>query len=84
MKGIVDMVGMVLAAALVVAAGLKVWQLLTEPSGNTDIWSYRPLLIFQVEFEPALAIWLLCGLFKKAARLAAISCFCAVFVYSFI
>ncbi|MHC4864796.1 MAG: hypothetical protein ACYTEX_11970 [Planctomycetota bacterium] len=84
MNGIADMVGMVLAAVLVVAAGRKVWQLLTEPSTNTDIWSYRRFPIFEVEFEPTPAIWLLCGLFQKAAWLAAMSCFCVVFVYSFI
>ncbi len=65
----------ILAIALLTAAVLKGWQLLTEPVANNDIWSYRPFLILTVEFELALAIWLLSGLLKKAAWLAAISCF---------
>ncbi|MHC4645392.1 MAG: hypothetical protein ACYTBJ_07810 [Planctomycetota bacterium] len=57
---------------LSVAAFLKGWQLLTDPVAGNDMWSYRLFLIFQVEFEFALAIWLLPGLFKKAAWLAGI------------
>lgn len=64
-----------LGVLLLIAAVLKSWQLLTEPAANNSIWTYRPFLILTVEFELALAIWLLCGLFKKAAWLAAISCF---------
>ncbi len=63
--------------ALLIAAVLKGWQLLTEPVANNDIWSYRPFLILSVEFELALAIWLLSGLFKKAAWLATLLCFSA-------
>ena len=70
-----DIVTKLLAALLLVAAVLKGWQLLTEPVANTDIWSYRPFLILTVEFELALAIWLLSGLFKKAAWLASLLCF---------
>ncbi len=65
----------ILAIALLTAAVLKGWQLLTEPVANNDIWSYRPFLILTVEFELALAIWLLSGLFKKAAWLATLLCF---------
>ena len=64
-----------LGALLIVAGVLKGWQLLTEPVANNSIWSYRPFLILTVEFELALGIWLLCGLFKKAAWLAALICF---------
>jgi thiol-disulfide isomerase/thioredoxin len=64
-----------LGILLLIAAVLKGWQLITEPVANNDIWSYRPFLILTVEFELALAIWLLSGLFKKAAWLVAISCF---------
>jgi hypothetical protein len=64
-----------LGILLLTAAILKGWQLLTEPVANNNIWSYRPFLILTIEFELALAIWLLSGLFKKAAWLAAISCF---------
>jgi len=65
----------ILAIALLTAAVLKGWQLLTEPVANNDIWSYRPFLILTVEFELALAIWLLSGLFKKAAWLVTLLCF---------
>ena len=65
----------VLGILLLTAAVLKGWQLLTEPVANNDIWSYRPFLILTVEFELALAIWLLSGLFKKAAWMATLLCF---------
>ena len=60
-----------LGILLLTASVLKGWQLLTEPVANADIWSYRPFLILTVEFELALAIWLLSGLFKKVAWLVA-------------
>ncbi len=75
MKSANDIVLKLLGILLLTAAVLKGWQLLTEPVANNDIWSYRPFLIFTVEFEIALGIWLVSGLFKKAAWLAAISCF---------
>ena len=77
MKRASDIVMKLLAALLLTAAVLKGWQLLTEPVANSDIWSYRPFLILTVEFELALGIWLLSGLFKKAAWLAALLCFSA-------
>jgi hypothetical protein len=64
-----------LGLLLLTAAILKGRQLLTEPVANNDIWSYRPFLILTVEFELALAIWLLSGLFKKAAWLVSLLCF---------
>jgi len=57
------------------AAALKGWQLLTEPMANKDIWTNRAFLIFTVEFELTLAIWLLSGIFKKIAWSAALGCF---------
>ena len=77
MKKASNIVVKILGILLLVAAVLKGRQLLTEPVANNDIWSYRPLLILTVEFELALAIWLLSGLFKKAAWLAALLCFSA-------
>jgi len=65
----------ILGILLLTAAVLKGWQLLTEPVANNDIWSYRPFLILTVEFELALGLWLLSGLFKKAAWLISIGCF---------
>jgi len=65
----------ILGVLLLTAAVLKGWQLLTEPVANNDIWSYRPFLILTVEFELALGLWLLSGLFKKTAWLISIGCF---------
>jgi hypothetical protein len=75
MKALSNAVLKVLGMLLLVAAVLKGRQLLTEPVANSDIWSYRPLLILTVELELALSIWLLSGMFKKAAWLAALVCF---------
>lgn len=71
--------GMLLAAAL-----LKGHELLTVPMAGADLWSNRWFLIFQVELELALGIWLVSGVFKRAAWLAALGCFgvfCAVTLY---
>jgi len=65
----------VLGILLLTGAAMKGWQLLTEPMANNDIWSYRPFLIFVIEFEIALGVWLLSGLFKKTAWLAILACF---------
>ncbi|MBW7989230.1 MAG: hypothetical protein FVQ84_04330 [Planctomycetes bacterium] len=73
----------ILGILLLTAALLKGWQLLTEPVANNDIWSYRPFLILTVEFELALAIWLLSGLFKKSAWLTCLLCFSAFSVVTF-
>jgi len=75
MKRANDIVTSLLGVLLIIAAVLKGWQLLSEPMVDDSIWTSRPFLILQVEFELALAIWLLSGLFKKAAWVAAISCF---------
>ena len=61
---------------LLTAAVLKGHELLTVPVANKDLFSWRPFLIFQVEFELAMAIWLLSGVFKRLAWLAALACFC--------
>jgi hypothetical protein len=71
----------ILGFLLLAGAVLKGWQLVTEPVANQDIWSYRPFLIFVVEFELALAVWLLSGVFKKAVWLTVLLCFCT---FSFI
>jgi thiol-disulfide isomerase/thioredoxin len=61
---------------LLLAAALKGHQLLTEPLAKNDIWSYRPFLVLQVEFELLLGLWLLSGVFVKAAWLTSFLCFC--------
>jgi thiol-disulfide isomerase/thioredoxin len=70
-----DIVLKVLGLLQVAAAVMKGYELLTVPVANADIWSNRYFLIFTVEFELALGIWLLSGLFKRAAWLAAMGCF---------
>ena len=75
MKTVNDILLKALGTLLIVAGALKGWQLLTEPVANINIWTWRPFMVLQVDFELALGIWLLSGLFKKAAWLAAISCF---------
>jgi len=52
-KSACDILLRLLAAVLLIAATLKGWQLLIVPIANNDIWSYRPFLIFQLEFELA-------------------------------
>jgi hypothetical protein len=68
----------VLGVLLIAAGILKGHQLLTEPVVNRDLWAYRPLLIFQVEFELTLGVWLLSAVFSRLAWLMALACF-AVF-----
>ncbi len=75
MKSASNIVLKLLGLLLLTGAVLKGWQLLTEPMANSDIWTNRAFLIVTVQFEIALGIWLLSGLFKKAAWLAVISCF---------
>jgi hypothetical protein len=75
MKAVSNTLLKLLGILLLIAAVLKGWQLITEPVANNRIWTYRPFLILTVEFELALGIWLLSGLFKKAAWLAALLCF---------
>ena len=70
-----DIVLKVLGVLLLTAAVLKGYELLTVPVAGKDLWSWRPFLILTVEFELALAIWLLFGLLKKAAWLVSLLCF---------
>lgn len=70
-----DVVLKALGGLLLVAAVLKGHELLTVPVANKDLWSWRPFLICQVEFELALGMWLLSGVFKRLAWLASVLCF---------
>ena len=64
-----------LGVLLLAAAMLKGRQLLVEPSISNSIWPYRPFQILTVELELAIGIWLLSGLFKKAAWIITVLCF---------
>ena len=65
----------ILGLILLIATTLKGHQLLVEPVANNSLWTSRPILILQVECELALGIWLVSGLFPKAAWLVALGCF---------
>jgi hypothetical protein len=74
-----------LGLLLLTAAALKGHELLTVPVADKGFWSWRPFLIFQVEFELVLAIWLLSGVFKPLAWLAGLLCFglfCCITLYT--
>jgi hypothetical protein len=70
-----DIVLKALGLLLLTAVVLKSHELLTVPAANKDLGSWRPLAIFPVEFELALGIWLLSGLFRNAAWRPAVGCF---------
>ena len=71
-----DIVLKALGLLLLTTAILKAHELLTVPMANNDIWSYRPFLVFQVEFELALGIWLLSGVLRRFAWMVTLACFC--------
>ena len=60
----------VVAAFLIVAAALKTNQILTEPILTKGFWESWLFLVIQIPLEFGLGIWLVCGLFRKAAWLA--------------
>lgn len=64
-----------LGVLLLTASVLKGWQLMNEPLANNSIWSSRWFHIMEVEFELAMGVWLVSGLFKKAAWLASLGIF---------
>lgn len=73
-----------LGILLVTAALFKGHELLSLPVANKDLWSYRPFLVFQVECELALGLWLLSGLWKRLAWWVSLLCFglfCGVTLY---
>ena len=75
MKAAANIVLKLLGTVLMVAAALKAWQLLTQPMPENGLWTSRPVLIAQVELELLLGIWLISGLFKKAAWTIVLACF---------
>ena len=70
-----DVVLRILGVLLLATVMLKGHELLTTPVANTDMWSYRPFLILQVEFELGMGIWLISGLFKRLSWLVTALCF---------
>lgn len=63
--------GLVLIAATV----LKIHHLLTEPIIGVSFWQSREFFLIQIPLELGLGIWLVCGLFRKAAWVAGVLSF---------
>jgi hypothetical protein len=70
-----DAVRVVLGVLLLVAAGLKGYQLATEPVLGDGILNSPWLLIGVVEFEIFFGLWLIAGLYPKWTWVAACGCF---------
>ncbi len=60
---------------LLVASVLKIHQLLTEPILSKGFWESWEFFLIQIPLELGLAIWLLCGLFRKVAWLLGLLAF---------
>lgn len=56
-------------SVLLIAGGLKIQQLLTEPIITNGFWESWAFFVIQVPLELGLGIWLLSGLFRKTAWL---------------
>jgi hypothetical protein len=61
----------VLGAVLLVAAGLKGHQLLTDFRPGGTLFTSRPFQVLTVETELALGLWLLSGIYRKVAGVVA-------------
>ncbi len=72
-----DVVRVLLGLVLLTAAGLKGYQLATEPTLDKTLFTSRWLLIAQVEFELFMGIFLLSGLYKRLVWLVMLVCFVA-------
>jgi hypothetical protein len=70
-----DVLRLALGVLLLVTAGLKGYQLATEPTLGTGLLDNRWFLIFVVEFELFFGLWLLSGLLLKLTWTAAVACF---------
>ncbi len=70
-----QIVMVVIGLVLVVATVLKIHQLLTEPIISESFWQSWEFFLIQIPLELGLGIWLLCGLFRKAAWVIAVLSF---------
>lgn len=65
----------VAGAVLTIAAGLKIYQLLTKPIISAGFWESWEFFLIQIPLELGLGIWLLSRLFRKAAWVVALLAF---------
>jgi hypothetical protein len=65
----------VTGSVLIIATVLKIHHLLTEPIISETFWESWYFFLIQIPLELGLGIWLVCGLFRKAAHLVAVICF---------
>lgn len=63
------------SAILLFAAATKYLMIMTEPVLSLGFWGSRDFLIINIFLTTGLGIWLVCGLFRKAAWLLAIIAF---------
>jgi uncharacterized membrane protein YphA (DoxX/SURF4 family) len=70
-----DILRLALGILLLVTAGLKGYQLATEPTADTGLLDNRWFLIFVVEFELFFGLWLLSGLLPRLTWAASVACF---------
>jgi len=70
-----QIVMVVTGLVLIVAAVLKIHQLLTEPIISEGFWESWEFFLIQIPLELGLGIWLVCGLFRKPAWLIAVLAF---------
>ncbi|MBN1393354.1 MAG: hypothetical protein JW947_11215 [Sedimentisphaerales bacterium] len=67
-----QIITVVTGLVLIVAAVLKIHQLLTEPIISKGFWESWEFFVIQIPLELGLGIWLVCGLFRKAAWILAV------------
>lgn len=70
-----DVVRIALGLLLLTAAGLKGYELASEPVAETGLLSSRWFLIGVVELELFFGLWLLAGLYPRLTWTAALLCF---------
>jgi thiol-disulfide isomerase/thioredoxin len=70
-----QIITVVTGLVLIIASSLKIQQLLTEPIISKGFWESWLFFVIQIPLELGLGIWLVCGLFRKAAWMLAVLAF---------
>lgn len=66
---------MILGLFLLTAAGLKAYQLATEPVAGSAPLAWRWLVVAELAFEAGLGVWLLAGVWASASWGVTMGCF---------